>query len=43
VLFRSYLRKFVLPNFYFHLTVAYALLRGNGVDIGKQDFLGNIQ
>jgi len=39
----DYLRKFVLPNFYFHLTVAYALLRGNGVDIGKQDFLGNIQ
>jgi hypothetical protein len=39
----DYLRKFVLPNFYFHLTVAYALLRANGVDVGKMDYLGNIQ
>jgi uncharacterized protein len=39
----DYLRKFVLPNFYFHLTVAYALLRANGVEIGKQDYLGKIQ
>lgn len=29
-----------LPNFYFHLTTAYALLRQNGVSIGKRDFLG---
>jgi hypothetical protein len=39
----DYLRKFVLPNFYFHITVAYALLRANGVDIGKMDYLGPIQ
>ena len=35
-----YLRDFVLPNFYFHLTAAYLILRHNGVDIGKWDFLG---
>lgn len=39
----NYLRNFVLPNFYFHLTMAYALLRKNGVDLGKRDFLGPIQ
>ncbi|WP_426394097.1 DUF1993 domain-containing protein [Ralstonia sp. R-29] len=36
----DYLRSFVLPNFYFHITTAYALLRHNGVEIGKQDYLG---
>lgn len=36
----DYLRGFVLPNFYFHVTTAYALLRHNGVEIGKFDFLG---
>jgi len=30
----------ILPNFYFHLTTAYAILRGIGLDVGKQDFLG---
>lgn len=40
---RSYVTDFVLPNFYFHVTVAYALLRHNGVEIGKQDYLGKIQ
>lgn len=30
----------VLPNFYFHFTTAYAILRHNGVDVGKQDFIG---
>ncbi len=39
----DYLRKFVLPNLYFHVTTAYALLRQNGVDIGKRDYLGEIQ
>ncbi|XZG69735.1 DUF1993 domain-containing protein [Chitinibacteraceae bacterium HSL-7] len=37
---QAYLQGFVLPNFYFHLTTAYALLRSNGVAIGKADFLG---
>ncbi|MBK7794167.1 MAG: DUF1993 domain-containing protein [Betaproteobacteria bacterium] len=30
-----------LPNFYFHVTTAYAILRHNGVEIGKRDYLGN--
>ncbi len=38
----DYLNHFVLPNFYFHLTAAYAILRHCGVEIGKQDFLGAI-
>ena len=37
----KYLLTFVLPNFYFHLTSAYAILRHNGVEIGKRDYLGN--
>ena len=35
-----YLKHYVQPNFYFHVTTAYALLRHAGVDIGKTDFLG---
>jgi uncharacterized protein len=38
----DYLNHFMLPNFYFHSTAAYAILRHCGVDIGKQDFLGAI-
>ncbi len=37
---RSYVLGFVLPNFYFHITTAYALLRMRGVPIGKMDYLG---
>jgi uncharacterized protein len=37
---QAYLLDFVLPNFYFHMTTAYALLRHNGVEVGKKDFLG---
>src|SRR5579883_3146864 len=40
---RTYITDFVLPNFYFHVSIAYALLRHNGVEIGKQDYLGKIQ
>lgn len=36
----SYLLKFVLPNVFFHVTTAYDILRHNGVEIGKLDFLG---
>ena len=39
----NYLTTFVLPNFYFHTTMAYAILRQNGVEVGKIDFLGKIQ
>ena len=38
----DYLNHFVLPNFYFHCTAAYAILRHCGVDIGKRDFMGEI-
>jgi hypothetical protein len=38
----DYLNHFILPNFYFHLASAYAILRHCGVDIGKRDFLGAI-
>ena len=38
----DYLTHFVMPNYYFHLTTAYAILRHCGVEIGKQDFLAGI-
>jgi hypothetical protein len=37
---QDYLLKWVLPNVYFHVTTAYNILRHNGVELGKQDFLG---
>lgn len=36
-----YLTHFALPNFYFHVTTAYAILRHNGAPIGKKDFIGS--
>jgi hypothetical protein len=36
----AYLKHFATPNFYFHVTTAYALLRHNGVELGKGDYLG---
>ena len=36
----DYLFQYSLPNFYFHLTTTYAILRHNGVEIGKGDFVG---
>lgn len=36
----AYLRQWALPNFYFHATTLYALLRQAGVDLGKSDYLG---
>ncbi len=39
----AYLNDFVLPNFYFHVSMVYALLRKAGVEVGKGDFLGAIQ
>lgn len=38
----QYLVHFVLPNFYFHVTTAYAILRASGLVIGKRDFLGAV-
>ncbi len=37
---QDYLLKWVMPNVYFHVTTAYNILRHNGVELGKQDFLG---
>ena len=39
---QPYLIQFVLPNFYFHTTMAYAILRHNGVELGKRDFVGAV-
>jgi len=38
---QAYLLDFVLPNFHFHLTTTYAILRHSGVEIGKKDYVGN--
>ena len=37
---QPYLVNFALPNFYFHTTMAYAILRASGVDLGKMDYMG---
>jgi hypothetical protein len=39
---QSYLLSYGLPQFFFHVTTAYAILRHNGLDIGKRDFMGAI-
>lgn len=39
---RSYLTGFALPNFFFHVTTAYAILRAAGVPLGKPDFLQHL-
>lgn len=39
---QPYLTGFVLPNFFFHCTTAYAILRHNGVELGKRDFVGRV-
>jgi hypothetical protein len=38
----DYLLQMTIPNVYFHISMAYAILRNNGVDVGKMDFLGPI-
>ncbi|MBP8063370.1 MAG: DUF1993 domain-containing protein [Brevundimonas sp.] len=40
---QGYLTSFALPNFYFHLSMAYAILRHLGVPLGKRDFLGQLE
>ncbi len=39
----QYLLNYVMPNFYFHVTASYALLRHSGVALGKNDFLGALR
>jgi uncharacterized protein len=36
----NYLEQFALPNFFFHVTTAYAILRHSGVELGKSDYIG---
>jgi hypothetical protein len=38
----AYVTDFVLPNVYFHVTTTYAILRHNGLEIGKKDYLGGV-
>jgi hypothetical protein len=38
----NYLLQYALPNFFFHATTAYAILRHNGIEIGKQDYIGKM-
>ena len=38
----DYLAHVALPNFFFHATMAYAILRHNGVELGKMDFIGSM-
>jgi len=39
----DFLLTYALPNFYFHTTIAYAILRGLGVELGKRDWLGTMR
>lgn len=38
----DYLRELALPNFYFHATTAYAIMRAQGIDVGKADYIGEM-
>ncbi|HVL42772.1 MAG TPA: DUF1993 domain-containing protein [Brevundimonas sp.] len=38
----GYLTSFAIPNFYFHVSMAYAILRNSGVELGKRDYLGQL-
>lgn len=38
----EYATQMAIPNFYFHMTTAYNILRHNGVDLGKNDYLGTL-
>jgi hypothetical protein len=38
----EYVIEYVMPNFFFHVTTAYAILRHDGVELGKRDFLGKL-
>jgi len=40
---KDYLLQMVIPNVYFHIAMAYAVLRQSGVDVGKMDFLGQVR
>jgi hypothetical protein len=42
ILATDYVHEHVLPNFYFHVSMTYAILRHNGVDLGKRNFIGSL-
>jgi hypothetical protein len=42
LLAEDYLLEYAMPNFFFHLTHAYAILRHNGLDLGKKDYVGQL-
>ena len=37
---QAYLLSFGLPQFFFHVTTTYAILRHNGIEVGKRDYMG---
>jgi hypothetical protein len=39
---QNYLQQFIMPNLYFHSSIAYGLLRHGGVELGKMDFIGTL-
>jgi uncharacterized protein len=43
VIGEEYLNELAIPNFYFHVTAAYSILRHNGLDVGKADYIGSIK
>jgi hypothetical protein len=39
---QEYFQQYLIPNFYFHMATAYSILRNNGVDVGKSDYMGEL-
>jgi hypothetical protein len=39
---QEYFQQYLIPNFYFHVTTAYSILRNNGIDVGKSDYTGEL-
>ena len=39
---KEYISKYAIPNFFFHVCMVYAILRKEGVDVGKNDYLGRV-
>jgi hypothetical protein len=39
---KEYFQQYLIPNFYFHVNAAYSILRNNGVDVGKSDYMGEL-
>lgn len=39
---QEYFQQYLIPNFYFHVNAAYSILRNNGVDVGKSDYMGEL-